>query len=130
MVTSVFGSKAMLVRLTSSVSGEVIMFAEHARQLFAAMGKECTARGVFSKEQLPEAIAALKCVAGEDEQAANCGGEEQKAKAEGDEKSEGKGEDNNPEQVALGRRAVPLIRLMERTLKEEGFILWEAPSDF
>lgn len=120
----------MLVRLTSSVSGEVIMFAEHAHHLFAAMGKECTARGVFSKEQLPEAIAALKRVAGKEEQAANRGGEEQKAKAESDDTGDDKDEGSSPEQVALGRRAVPLIRLMEWTLKEGGFILWEAPSDF
>ena len=47
----------MLVRLTSNTSGEMIMFAEHAHALFEWMGKESTARGVFTREQLPEAIA-------------------------------------------------------------------------
>ena len=50
----------MLVRLTSSTSGDMIMFAEHLHQLFEIIGKECTARGVFTKEQLPEAIEKLK----------------------------------------------------------------------
>ena len=50
----------MLVRLTSSTSGDMIMFAEHARRLFEIVGKECTARGVFTCEQLPEAITRLK----------------------------------------------------------------------
>ena len=36
----------MLVRLTSSTSGEIIMFAEHAHALFEWIGKETTARGV------------------------------------------------------------------------------------
>ena len=50
----------MLVRFTSSTSGDMIMFAEHTRWLFAIIGKECSARGVFTCEQLPEAIAKLK----------------------------------------------------------------------
>lgn len=50
----------MLVRLTSNTSGEMIMFAEHARRLFEIVGKECTARGVFTTEQLPAAIARLR----------------------------------------------------------------------
>ena len=50
----------MLVRLTSNTAGEMIMFAEHARRLFEIIGKECTARGVFTKEQLPEAIHCLR----------------------------------------------------------------------
>ena len=46
----------MLIRLTSSTSGEVVMFAKHARRLFEIIGKECTARGVFTFEQLPAAL--------------------------------------------------------------------------
>ena len=49
----------MLIKLTSNTSGEMIMFAEHAHQLFEIIGKECTATGVFTTEQLPEAIARL-----------------------------------------------------------------------
>ena len=59
----------MLVRLTSSTSGKMIMFAEHARVLFGWIGKECVARGVFTEEQLPEAIARLRRGAEEEKRA-------------------------------------------------------------
>ena len=59
----------MLVKLTSNTSGEMIMFAEHARRLFDIIGKECTARGVFTKEQLPDAIARLRQAVQEDRMA-------------------------------------------------------------
>lgn len=117
----------MLVKLTSSTSGEVIMFAEHAHHLFEVIGKPCTARGVFSKEQLPDAIAALRRAVEDEKRAAMRASEGQQAEREEGDEDEAK----EPEElVALGQRAVPLIRLMEWTLKEEGFILWEAPTDF
>jgi hypothetical protein len=50
----------MLVTLTSSTSGEIMMFAEIARHLFEIIGKERTARGVFTLEQLPAAIEKLR----------------------------------------------------------------------
>lgn len=118
----------MLVKLTSSTSGEVIMFAAHVRGLFEKIGKACTARGVFAKEQLPDAIARLKQVVEEEKLAARAAAAESQTKPENAGKDE---EEKKPEvSVSLGQRAVPLIRLMEWTLKEEGFILWEAPADF
>lgn len=119
----------MLVKLNSSTSGEMIMFAQHARQLFEIIGKECTARGVFVKEQLPEAISRLQHAIEEEKKALHEA--EQKARLEG------KDEDLNDEEhqsgrvgVHLGQRATPLIHLMEWTQKEDGFILWEADKDF
>ena len=38
----------MLVTLTSSSSGEIIMFADVAQRLLTIAGKECTARGAFA----------------------------------------------------------------------------------
>ena len=59
----------MLVKLTSSASGEIIMFAKDAHQLFEIIGKERTARGVFTKEQLPEARAKLQHAVDEEKSA-------------------------------------------------------------
>ncbi len=142
----------MLVRLTSSTSGEIIMFAEHAHALFEWIGKETTARGVFTAEQLPEAIDRLRRGVVEEKAAARRLAEELRAnegkskmrddKADEDEDEEsGDGEDDDGEEsgskkkaskvrVSLGQRAQPLINLMQWTLKEEGFILWEASADF
>ena len=58
----------MLVRLTSNTSGEIIMFAEHLHTLFQIIGKECTPRGVFLAEQLPDAIAKLHKAVDEEKQ--------------------------------------------------------------
>ena len=140
----------MLVRFTSSTSGEIIMFAEHAHALFEWIGKETTARGVFTAEQLPEAIDRLRRGVEEEKAAARRLAEELPANEgksrmrddEADEDEEngdgGDDEDDGNEKkkktlkvkVSLGQRAQPLINLMQWTLKEEGFILWEASSDF
>lgn len=126
----------MLVRLTSSTSGEMIMLAEHARVLFGWIDKECTARGVFTKEQLPEAIAGLRRGVEEEKQqekqAARRAAEEKAAAAdeETDDQDDKEKEKKAEVVVTLGQRAQPLIHLMEWTLKEGGFILWEAKKSF
>ena len=123
----------MLVKLTSNTSGEMIMFAEHARRLFEIVGKECTARGVFTKEQLPEAIARLRQAVHED-RLAQLSGERQDQRDGIDERDE---DEEHAEArkagrigVSLAQRAQPLINLLEWTDKEGGFILWEAEHDF
>jgi predicted nucleic acid-binding Zn-ribbon protein len=129
----------MLVRLTSSTSGEIIMFAEHVHTLFEWIGKETTARGVFTKEQLPEAIARLRHGVEEEKEAAKRLAEEKRANAEKNRNTEEEDDENGdddekqkePEEtVSLGQRAQPLINMMQWTLKEDGFILWEASQDF
>ena len=123
----------MLVRLTSNTSGEMIMFAEHARRLFEIVGKECTARGVFTTEQLPAAIARLRQAVQDDRQAQQSG-ERQDQRDGVDEREE---DEEHAEArkavrigVSLGQRAQPLINLLEWTQKEGGFVLWEAEHDF
>jgi len=117
----------MLVKLTSSTSGEVILFAEHARRLFEILGKDCTARGVFTLEQLPAAMARLRRAVADEKEAATRAPAELPARADRE-----KAEDANEHDLAvsLGQRAHPLIQLMERTQNEGGFILWEAARDF
>ena len=125
----------MLVRLTSNTSGEMIMFAEHAHALFGWMGKESTARGVFTREQLPEAIARLHQGVEEEKLARHLAEEKRAESVHGqheesvEEVEEVEGE-HPEEHVTLGQRAQPLIHLMEWTLKEGGFIIWEAAEDF
>lgn len=115
----------MLIKLTSNTSGEMIMFAKHARRLFEIIGKECTARGVFTQEQLPQAIASLHYAVDEEKLAAK-----RLAEDKAHNRDEENADDKNTEQISLGQRAQPLIHLMEWTLKEKGFILWEAQRDF
>ncbi len=118
----------MLVTLTSSTSGEIMLFAEIARSLFDIIGKEGTARGVFTTEQLPDAIEKLRAatVAGKTyaPYAPNAHLNAVSPKKEVDEESEDK------TSVALAQRAFPLIELMERTLGEGGYVMWQAAKDF
>jgi len=112
----------MLVTFNSSTSGQILMFAEAARRLFEIIGKEGTARGVFTTEQLPEAIEKLKCaVAGEKS------GGNQGVNPSGDDEAE---ESARNVPVGLAQRAYPLIELMERTYKDEGYVMWEAAGKF
>ena len=46
----------MLVRFDSSETGEVLMYADVAKVLLQAMGKETTARGAFLPEQMLPAV--------------------------------------------------------------------------
>ena len=70
----------MLVRLTSSTSGTMVMFATHAHVLFGWMGKECTAKGVFTEEQIPDALARLQRGVEEEKQAIQRRAEEKEKK--------------------------------------------------
>lgn len=111
----------MLVKFNSSTSGQIMMFAPTARQLLEILQKECTARGVITTEQLPEAIARLRAAVGGERPTA--------ASADNKESPDDKAADDGPP-VGLGQRAYPLIELLEWTRKEDGFVLWEAAKDF
>lgn len=132
----------MLIKLTSNTSGEIIMFAKHVRQLFEIIGKECTARGVFTREQLPPAIASLHQAVDEEKYAAKRLADEERANAgkthgkthdkahDQDAEDDVDAEEKAKAQVSVAQRARPLINLMEWTVKEKGFILWETDQDF
>ncbi len=104
----------MLVRFDSNVAGEMLMFADVARSLLQAAGKECTARGVIRAEEVPAIAARLRRLVEAD----------RGPLADGDDEAA-------PEPVSLGRRASPFIELLELTARDkDGFVLWEAPADF
>lgn len=96
------------------------MYAETARALLQAMGKECTARGVFLQPEMLSAALALRAAiktaapAADDEEEAECRREKK------------------PLPISFGQRAWPLLDALERTAKAgpEASILWEATSDF
>ena len=105
----------MLVKFHSSSSGELMMFAESARTLLGLLGKECTARGVFMVDELPGAIAALRAAMN-------------RRRGEAPAKDVDAGAEDLP--VGFVQRATPFVELLERTLADEGHIVWQAPADF
>lgn len=110
----------MLVKFISSTSGQIMMFAPVARQLLEILGKDCEARGVFTTEQLPDAIRRLRQASATPDS---------QAPAESEAEGGGSGDSGEPP-VGLGQRAFPMIELFERTLADEGYVLWEAPGAF
>lgn len=105
----------MLVKFQSSTSGEIMMFAETARTLLGVLGKECTSRGVITLEQLPDGIALLRAALERERSAGKTADDA----------------DNGKElPVGFSQRATPMLELLQRTLKREGYVLWEAPGEF
>lgn len=109
----------MLVKFTSSETGELMMFADVACQLLSAIGKDCTARGAFTVEEMESAAAALRAAV-----------ERGEAPPRSEAEDENEAEVDKP--IALGRRAWPFIDMLERTARggERANIVWEAPGDF
>ncbi len=141
----------MIVRFVSSKTGEIFMFADTARWLLTAMGKECTSRGTFiCDEMLPAAAALLRAVEVDEamkavEAAEKPENTEEAGMADGivdpsevDEKEETETETSEAEEVkseapvAFRSRAWPLIDMLERTAKSgaKANIVWQAVSDF
>jgi len=110
----------MLVRFYSSETGTIVMLADTARLLLQAVDKECTARGTFTTEEMAPAAARLRQAA-EAKPVAEAGA--------GDEPPE---EEDKEPPISLGRRAWPLIDMLERTARQgsKGYVTWEAAADF
>ncbi len=96
------------------------MYAETARALLQAVGKECTARGVFTQPDMLPAAAALRAAI---KAAAPAPDEAEEAECRREKK---------PLPVSFGQRAWPLLDALERTAKAgpEANIIWEATADF
>ncbi len=105
----------MLVKFISSETGELLMFADVARQLLGALGKRCLAQGSFTADEMAAAAQTLR-------RAVERGG----AAAHSDSDEDGEAP------VSLGNRAWPFIDMLERTAKggARANIVWEAPGDF
>lgn len=106
----------MLVKFVSSETGELMMFAEFARQLLGAAGKETCRRGTFTRDEMLPAAQRLRA-----------------AVARGESSDEPlAAEDGEEQPVALGPRAWPLIDMLERTARgdAQANIVWEAAADF
>jgi hypothetical protein len=102
----------MLFIFKSKAAADVIMFGDVAARLLHIMGKPADAKGIITVEQLPAAIARLKQAAAGDEPAHEA--TEPEDAAAGD----------HPPAVRLAARALPLVELLERSLKAKVPVVW------
>jgi hypothetical protein len=107
----------MIVTFRSQAAGDVIMFGDVAKRLMEVMGKESSEKGIVTVDQLPDAIARLKAAIAEDK-ARNAGvGEEKQPEVEA-------APGGQRPYVSLAVRAVPLLELLEYSLKEKTPVVW------
>ena len=106
----------MIVTFKSPAAGDVIMFGAAAHRLLQIMGKQPAEKGVVTVEQLPDAIARLRAAVAEDKTQQRA----QRAAANTQD------EDEKREQpaVSLAQRAVPLLELLEWSLKKHKPVTW------
>lgn len=91
------------------------MFGDVAEQMLTIMGKRNEKQGVITVEQIPDAIAKLKrAIAGNKNEHAKIANADQDSKTVAD-----KGQ-----AVSLTQRAVPLVELLEYSLKAETPVMW------
>lgn len=111
----------MIVTFQSSETGEVLMYATVARLLLDIVGKEATARGVFTQPEMLPAAAKLQAAVAE-----------VRRRMAGEPELEDEEDKLKPPPVGLPQRAWPLIDMLERTAKSgpEAHIVWEAAADF
>lgn len=117
-----------IVIFKSKASGDVIMFAEVAMQMMQLMGKEVTAQGIVTAEQLPEAIAGLRAAVDADRaQHQALLQAEAETDADPDAAPDAKASPPaaaGPSGVSLTQRAIPLLELLERSQKKQVPVLW------
>ncbi|HZV55898.1 MAG TPA: DUF1840 domain-containing protein [Rhodocyclaceae bacterium] len=105
-----------MIIFRSDAAADIMMFDDVAKRMMAIMGKEYAPRGIITVEQLPEAIARLKAAIAEDR--ARHAGEYDTPETE---ETPGGGQ---RAYVGLAQRAVPLMELLEYSLKDEKPVLW------
>ena len=114
----------MIVIFQSPAAGDVIMFGDVAKRMMKLMGKEPTDKGIVTVEQLPDAIARIKAAIEEDKQQRAGKSPEDLPQTEPDGSgSGGRGQGSRPF-VTLTQRAVPLLELLEWSLKKKKPVVW------
>jgi hypothetical protein len=102
-----------MIVFRSEIGPDIMMFDEVAQRMMELMGKDKSAQGVVTVEQLPAVIARLKAAATQDR--AQHGGTPHDA---GDE------EDAAPPPVGLAQRILPLVELLEISLAGRKPVTW------
>ena len=99
----------MLYKFKSKAAGNLIMFQAHADQVLRLLGKEPSAKGILTVEELPAAIAILERLRQESVEVSKSGGHIANKPAH---------------EVSLAQRAQPFRVMLERSFKEGHEVVW------
>jgi len=107
----------MIVTFKSQASGDVIMFGDIAHLMMKIMGKEAAEKGIVTVEQLPDAIARLRAAMAADKadhtRAVNADWPQNELESR-----------SETVPVSLTQRVVPLLELLEWSLKKNKPVTW------
>lgn len=92
----------MLFKFKSKVTGDLIMLEPDAKRLLKIMGREEQAKGIFLADQLPAAIASLESAVAQEE-------------------VEGL---NDPKQISLRQRSLPMLKMLKQCLGQSADVVW------
>ena len=92
----------MLFKFKSKVTGDLIMLEPDAKRLLKIMGREDQIKGIFLADQLPAAIAAL----------------------EGALAQEALDGMQDPKQISLRQRSLPMLKMLKQCLAQSADVFW------
>ena len=107
-----------IVTFKSAATADVIYFGDVARRMMELIGKEPTDKGIVSVEQLPAAIARIKTAIAEDKE------RHRQHVLDEEPKTETSASGGSRPAVSLTQRAVPLLDMLEYSLKEKKPVVW------
>lgn len=106
----------MLITFKSPASPDVIMMEDLAEYLLGIIGKQLTARGVITREEVPSAIQKLETAVATDKK--------ERAEHEGHFHEGEEGHHPHEHAVGLAQRAFPFIDMLRLAQKDDKDILW------
>jgi hypothetical protein len=92
----------MLFKFKSKVTGDLIMLEPDAKRLLKIMGREEQVKGILLADQLPAAIASLESAVAQEE-------------------LEGL---NDPKQISLRQRSLPMLKMLKQCLGQSADVVW------
>ena len=102
-----------MITFKSRATASVMMFDEVGKQMLDIMGKLWSPQGIITLEQLPDAIARLTRAA-----------EEGRQRARGEPEEEPEDAPPTPRPIGLSQRAVPLIDMLNESLRAREPVIW------
>ncbi len=103
-----------MIKFSSEAAGDVSMLDEHAGALLDNIGKSRGARGVIEPDEIPAALSALRSAIERDAP--------RHARPEDTDNDDER--ERREQDVDLGRRAYPLIDMLERAAAKKRSVTW------
>ncbi len=103
----------MLIRFSSDVAGHFIMLGDNALPLLRLMGMSGREEGAVSGEDLRQALQTLQA------------GLQRAAELAARPAQESEDDDEDVVPVSLQRRALPLLEMLQRAARDDGYVMWQ-----